>query len=386
MAKKRRTKGHGGIRKRDGRFCPYFPAKNADGTTTNVLPTPRSFATRAEAEGWLRATRQRLAAIKTRAGYTIYDAMSDCMLAKRDNNAPATIAFDRRALRTVEASAKSLLVADATPTSVTRWLGELTLTPRQKLAAFVLLRTSFNWMESIDAIERNPMRSLKAPKYEPEKPDPFTKEEARAILAASREHDYESFFAVELTLGLRPGEAFALQWDSVNLSEGTLHVRRTLEEINSQLRIKETPKTTSGNRVLALPEIARESLRRHAAKGDRQGAVWKAPRGGYLRTSLFRSRVWLPLLRSIGLRERKLYNLRHTALTLMLLESIPLRVVADIAGHASPEITMRTYAHVFDGTQRMFAPRIDAIFRDESANSVQNSGNAASVQNPEVAQ
>ncbi|WP_426565346.1 tyrosine-type recombinase/integrase [Angustibacter sp. McL0619] len=41
----------------------------------------------------------------------------------------------------------------------------------------------------------------------------------------------------------------------------------------------------------------------------------------------------------------RLHDLRHTALTLMTLQGVPLPVVAAWAGHADAAFTLRTYAH-----------------------------------------
>jgi hypothetical protein len=46
-----------------------------------------------------------------------------------------------------------------------------------------------------------------------------------------------------------------------------------------------------------------------------------------------------------GVPRIRLHDLRHTALTLMALQGVPLPVVAAWAGHAERAFTLRTYAH-----------------------------------------
>ena len=46
-----------------------------------------------------------------------------------------------------------------------------------------------------------------------------------------------------------------------------------------------------------------------------------------------------------GVPRIRLHDLRHTALTLMALQGVPMPVVAAWAGHADPAFTLRTYAH-----------------------------------------
>lgn len=48
----------------------------------------------------------------------------------------------------------------------------------------------------------------------------------------------------------------------------------------------------------------------------------------------------------------RLHDLRHTHATLLLLAGVPVHVVSERLGHASPVITMQVYAHVLPGSQR----------------------------------
>lgn len=45
----------------------------------------------------------------------------------------------------------------------------------------------------------------------------------------------------------------------------------------------------------------------------------------------------------------RLHDTRHTAASLMLAAGVPVKVVSEMLGHASPTITLATYAHVMPG-------------------------------------
>lgn len=51
----------------------------------------------------------------------------------------------------------------------------------------------------------------------------------------------------------------------------------------------------------------------------------------------------------------RLHDLRHTHATIMLLAGVPVHVVSQRLGHASPMVTMTVYAHVMPGNQRQAA-------------------------------
>jgi integrase len=48
----------------------------------------------------------------------------------------------------------------------------------------------------------------------------------------------------------------------------------------------------------------------------------------------------------------RLHDLRHTHATALLLLRVPVHVVSQRLGHASPVVTMTVYAHVLPGSQR----------------------------------
>lgn len=50
-----------------------------------------------------------------------------------------------------------------------------------------------------------------------------------------------------------------------------------------------------------------------------------------------------------GLPKTRLHDMRHSYATMLLRQGVPLRVVSQRIGHASPLITMSVYAHVLDG-------------------------------------
>ena len=62
----------------------------------------------------------------------------------------------------------------------------------------------------------------------------------------------------------------------------------------------------------------------------------------------------------------RLYDLRHTAATLRLVNVEHPKLVQEMLGHASITLTMDTYSHVLPGMQEESAARLDALL--EGAN------------------
>ena len=67
------------------------------------------------------------------------------------------------------------------------------------------------------------------------------------------------------------------------------------------------------------------------------------------------------LLESVRLPQIRFHDLRHTAATLLLGEGIHPKVVSEMLGHASVQLTLDTYSHVTPTLQREAAATMDSI-------------------------
>ena len=57
----------------------------------------------------------------------------------------------------------------------------------------------------------------------------------------------------------------------------------------------------------------------------------------------------------------RLHDLRHTHATVLLRAGVPVKVVSERLGHASPTITLTTYAHVMPGDQKAAADMLASL-------------------------
>jgi integrase len=104
-----------------------------------------------------------------------------------------------------------------------------------------------------------------------------------------------------------------------------------------------TPKTAQSNRGIRLPEIAAEALRRHPRSSE---WVFSSKKGTSLSVHNLHNRSWRPLLREAELPHMRFHDLRHTCATLLLSKGVHPKVVQELLGHSSIEITLDTYSHV----------------------------------------
>ena len=132
------------------------------------------------------------------------------------------------------------------------------------------------------------------------------------------------------------------------------------------------PKTDSGQRVVVLPPVATASLRAHrtrqAAERRLLGTEYKDD--GFVFTTTFGTPLDLGnvtkqfqrLLHTAGLERHRLYDLRHTCATLLLLAGENPKVVSERLGHKSVVLTLDVYSHVLPSMQEASADKLEAMF------------------------
>lgn len=64
---------------------------------------------------------------------------------------------------------------------------------------------------------------------------------------------------------------------------------------------------------------------------------------------------------NLGLDHLTVHGLRHFAATALAGQGIAVRTIAGRLGHANPSLTLRTYAHFLDATDREAATAIGAL-------------------------
>jgi integrase len=157
---------------------------------------------------------------------------------------------------------------------------------------------------------------------------PLTLDQAQTLLDAARQGRLECLLTVALVTGMRLGELLALRWNEVDLTNGILQVRHTVNRIKGFGIIESEPKTESSKRSIVLPPFVidafiqhrasqNEARRRAGAKWQELGLVFPNTVGGYLRRPKLHS-MYKKLLKEAGLPAIRFHDLRHSAATIFL--------------------------------------------------------------------
>jgi integrase len=243
------------------------------------------------------------------------------------------------------------------------------LSPRTVHHIRAVLRAGLNQAVKWQLVTRNAAALVDSPRQKPSTAEPLTEEDARKVLEAAAAHRLAALFRVALMMGLRQGEILGLRWSDVDLDARTLRVAQALQRINGHLILKE-PKTAKSRRTLRIPQKAAEALRVHrdqqcferVAAGDRwidSGLVFVSMVGTPLdpRNVL---RIWHGLQEKAGIPRGPFHASRYTAVSLLVAEGVPMKVIQEVLRRSLLSTTADTYGHLFP---QAFAEAADAMDR-----------------------
>ena len=210
------------------------------------------------------------------------------------------------------------------------------------------------------------------PKVKTEELTVLSQDDAATFLNVAATMSHGFLFEFALLTGMRPEEYLALQWPDIDFERATAMVQRVLIRYEKSWTFEE-PKTPTSRRPVSLPATLVHKLAAHkraqAEQRLRVGASWQAHdlvfcgrHGLPLSIPNITYRYFRPLLEKAKLPHMRLYDLRHSHATLLLIAGEHPKVVSERLGHASIRITMDTYSHVLPNMQERTATQLEKTF------------------------
>lgn len=195
-------------------------------------------------------------------------------------------------------------------------------------------------------IPRNVAEGLRAKQIDPEDasgaPAIWDPAELATFLDAVQSHPLAPLFSLAVKTGMRLHELCDLQWCDITFDLARVFVQRG--------------KTDAARRRISIDTETVTMLRLHRAEQEARratlGDLWTNldyvfDRGMGERVSPRTvESVMERLVAKLGLSELTPHGLRHIHATYLLRAGVPVHVVSKRLGHASPEVTLKIYAHV----------------------------------------
>lgn len=321
------------------------------------------------------------AGVASSARYTVTEAVRKWLHVGLKDRDPGTVAkCTSFAENHIVPQIGAARLRDLTADDLDEWLegqaAELATSTLQQVLS--ILRRSITLAQRRDLVARNVAELVTAPKGTRGRPSKaLTLVQALAVLAAAASARLHAYIVVSLLTGIRTEEARALTWDRVHLAKvGDMppHI-----EVWRSVRAGGDTKTRTSRRTLALPPQAVEVLKAHRAKqaADRlaAGELWQETNLVFcttVGTALdaanvrrgFRSVVaasgiegnWTPR------------ELRHSFVSLLSANGVPVESIAQLVGHAGTRVTEAVYRKELRPVLTDGAEVIGSIFtRNQSA-------------------
>lgn len=331
----------------------------------------KCFTRKADAQKWLDAeVTAKMATgsyVPPRAGVMTVKAVYDSWSASQGHIAAKTAATRKSAWTSwVEPTWGSVAVADVKTAAVRAWVAKMVTdeagTPTIE-NAFGLLRQVLGAAVEDSRLPRNPCDGVKLPKrLHPDRGYLSHAQVAALAGAVGRQGEVVKFLSYT---GLRWGEMAALRVQDFDVLRRRVNISRSVTE-SGGLQWS-TPKTHE-RRSVPFPAVLADELSALMVGKDRDGLVFTDQRGGVLRNSNWRARVFQPAVEKCQKSADSFpsitpHDLRHTAASLAISAGANVKAVQRMLGHAKASMTLDVYADLFDEDLDGVAERLDTAIR-----------------------
>lgn len=266
---------------------------------------------------------------------------------------------------------------------VDRWLSakSTSLSTRTLRILHSCLNRSVKRAMARDKVKRNVVELCSVPTGRPGRPSKaLTLAQAHAVLDAAERSSLHAYVVVSLLTGARTEELRALTWDHVDLN-GAPDMSPPVPPyiaVWRSVRAGSDTKTRKSRRTLALPARCVEALRAHRERQERQrkraGEKWQehglvfASRVGTKLYARNVRRAFRTVLRDVPSIDPEAWTpreLRHSFVSLLSDEGVPLEEISRLVGHRSTAVTETVYRHQIRPVIQTGAVTMDKIFSGE---------------------
>lgn len=237
--------------------------------------------------------------------------------------------------------------------------GKAGLSARTIAHAHRVLRRALGEAQKNDLLLRNVCAIQGPPSIGSDEITILNADQVKSVVSGLRGRRGYGEFVVALFTGARLGEVLALRWSAIDLEGKTLTIREALERTKAGLRTK-PPKTKAGYRTVSLPDVVVDVLRaqRRAALEQRvalglgkppepdSSLVFPAAEGGPQAPQSL-SKAWRRVADDIGLQGIRFHALRHSHASMLVDAGVDIVTISRRLGHASPNVTLAVYSHLF---------------------------------------
>ena len=209
-------------------------------------------------------------------------------------------------------------------------------------------------------LNRNPAIGVPLPRTKSKEKKALSFQQLRAL--ADEVTGYETLILFAGTTGLRWGEIAGLQCKDISLLNRTVIVEKAISTGARGEKIV-SPTKTHQVRTVPFPKDLLPEISQLIESKPAESPLFQMQGGGVLDYNNFMSRVFRPAVARTGMKEVGFHTLRHTTASLLISKGAPITAVAGILGHASTQMTLDVYGHLYEDDANKYIDRLgDSLF------------------------
>lgn len=325
--------------------------------------TKRGFATKREAEEWLRnflITQKADFDMKFEDFWKMYCADMETRLREHTMRTKKYIVELK-----ILPYFGNKRVNDITAADIRQWQNELIkmgYSPTYLKTINNQLSAIFNYAVRYYDLKSNPCEKAGSMgKSKAEEMDFWTGEEFRKFIDSvmNKRLSYMAFMTLYWT-GMRLGELLALNPKDVDLEKRTISITKSYQRLGKKDVIT-PPKTPKSKRVITIPEFLAADIKDYMdslydlQEDDRLFPITKY----YLEHEMQRG------IKESGVKRIRVHDLRHSHASMLIELGFSPLEIANRLGHEKVETTLNTYAHLYPNKQTKLAERLDSEYRED---------------------
>lgn len=325
--------------------------------------TKRGFATKREAEEWLRQF-----LLSQSCDFNMkFESFIDLYFRDCESRLKATTIRNKRYiinLKVLPYFGKKRM-NDITPANIREWQNELIDMGYSQTYLRTInnqVTAIFNHAVILYGLSSNPCHKAGSMGKKKAKEMLFyTKDEFQLFInkVMDKRLSYISFMIFFWT-GIRLGELLALTIEDVDFKNKTLIINKSYQRLDKE-DVVTIPKTEKSNRVIHMPDFLVDDLKDYI-----DHVYLNEPTTRLLPvTKYYLEREMKRGAQEAGVKKIRIHDLRHSHAALLIEMGMPILAISERLGHEKVETTLDTYGHLYPNKQRQLADQLNEKYQEE---------------------
>lgn len=253
---------------------------------------------------------------------------------------------------------------------VVDFLNNLTISDKQKNEVLSVIKGFFNWCVREEYISKSPAYAIKDLKVEKVEMKYWLPEHFKKFMDCLEQYDEPNakrtkiFTLIAFILGDRVGETRALTWDSINIAYNTITINHSINYDSKSKDYLSSTKNYQSQRVIDVsPKIIQEILKYKEYLQSQTTELNDIIFYNYTLNKPYSDtalrKQFYKYIEIADVPKIRMYDLRHTYVTLMMSEGWELYHISRRLGHKNYSTTVDKYGHIESKVRKEIAKTTD---------------------------